>query len=323
MTAYLSTNLCLACSSSLPPKVSESVFLTTCCRRPICPTCLASNPRLARYSPCLACLSGVGVVGNSSTSARSSALTGAVNIDGGLKDEDAFVLGSDDDEDGDEADPPPAYDQVDAIQPSEPSSVKRSTPSEMSPAAHESIHGKESAPLKYYIKRGDTLQGISFKFAVDGRELCKLNTLPPSTLSTTPHLLHTRSFLVLPPSARDKLSAAQTPQEAAEEEARRARQRAEKRLQTLTKEADWRVARAYIALADGDDAERDAKAKEMGAGPSSGSCAGCSRLERYAVEQYLEDDDWEASERRAGRAPSLLPLPSSSSAAPSTGRRWW
>ena len=88
----------------------------------------------------------------------------------------------------------------------------------------------------------------------------------------------------------------------------------------LTKEADWRVARVYIALADGDDAERDAKMKEMATG--SNSCASTSRLERYAVEQYLEDDEWEANERRDGRQPRLPSLPSSS-AAPPKDRRWW
>ncbi|KAL1663046.1 hypothetical protein GGF50DRAFT_103444 [Schizophyllum commune] len=311
---FTNTNLCLACSSSLPPKSYESAFHTKCCRRPICPACLSSNPRLARYEPCLACLSGVGVVGHSGTAAQSSTLSTPVNIDGGLRDEDTFVLGSDDDDDEDDPDardPPPAYEQVEPA-PSSAIIAPETAPSDAQEA--------QSDPLKYYLKRGDTLQGISFKFAVDGRELCKLNTLPPSTLSTTPHLLHTRTFLVLPPSARSKLAASQTSQEAAQHEARRARQRAEKRLQTLTKEADWRVARAYIALADGDDAERDAKMKEMGTGVDS--CASTSRLERYAVEQYLEDDEWEANERRVGRQPRLPSLPSSSAAPPKDRHRW-
>ncbi|KAI5824669.1 hypothetical protein K523DRAFT_284622 [Schizophyllum commune Tattone D] len=320
------TNLCLACSSSLPPKSYESAFHTKCCRRPICPACLSSNPRLARYDPCLACLSGVGVVGNSGTAAQSSTLSTPVNIDGGLKDEDTFVLGSDDDDDEDDEDargPPPAYEQVEPA-PSSAIIAPETAPADAQDAQPDSpdVRHEADGPLKYYLKRGDTLQGISFKFSVDGRELCKLNTLPPSTLSTTPHLLHTRTFLVLPPSARGKLAASQTPQEAAQHEARRARQRAEKRLQTLTKEADWRVARAYIALADGDDAEREAKMKEMGTGLNSDSCASTSRLERYAVEQYLEDDEWEASERRAGRQPRLPSLPSSS-AAPPKDRHWW
>lgn len=237
------------------------------------------------------------------------------------------MLGSDEeDEDLDERDPPPAYDQHDAIKPTHTSTAIESTPCDsqtpsIDPSPSHS-EGKGSGSLKYYIKHGDTLQGISLKLAVDGRELCKLNNLPPSTLSTTPHILHTRAFLILPPSARDKLSAAQTPQEAAQHEARRARQRAEKRLQTLTKEVDLRVARAYIALADGDPAERDTKLKEMGAGHSA-ACSSASRMERYAVEQYLEDEEWEANERRAGRSPHLSPFLSSSSAALLKESRWW
>ncbi|KAL1733886.1 hypothetical protein EV714DRAFT_246158 [Schizophyllum commune] len=323
------TNLCLACSSSLPPKSYESVFHTKCCRRPICPSCLSSNPRLARYDPCLACLSGVGVVGHSGAAAQSSTLSAPVNIDGGLKDEDTFVLGSDDDDDEDDSDardPPPAYEQVEPA-PSSAIIALKTAPSHAQDAQPDppDVQHEVDGPLKYYLKRGDTLQGICFKFAVDVRGLPAL-LLPRSPVifvgTTTPHLLHTRTFLVLPPSARGKLAASQTPQEAAQHEARRARQRAEKRLQTLTKEADWRVARAYIALADGDDAEREAKMKEMGTSSNSDSCAITSRLERYAVEQYLEDDEWEVNERRAGRRPRLPSLPSSS-AAPPKDRHWW
>ncbi|KAH9063868.1 hypothetical protein EDB87DRAFT_1541379, partial [Lactarius vividus] len=60
--------LCLACSSSLPPRLAASLgqspelFFTRCCGRPICPSCLTANPRLARYNPCLLCLGGMGAV---------------------------------------------------------------------------------------------------------------------------------------------------------------------------------------------------------------------------------------------------------------------
>jgi len=73
------TSLCLVCSSSLPPSRSSTVIFTTnCCQRPICPSCIASNPRLARYDPCLACLVGVGVLTTMS--------------------KDTFILGDDDDD---------------------------------------------------------------------------------------------------------------------------------------------------------------------------------------------------------------------------------
>lgn len=175
LPAMTTTNLCLACSSSLPPKSYESAFHTKCCRRPICPSCLSSNPRLARYDPCLACLSGVGVVGHSGAAAKSTTLSTPVNIDGGLKDEDTFVLGSDDDDDEDDSDarePPPAYEPVEAA-PSSAIIAPETAPSDATDAQPDpsDVQHEVDGPLKYYLKRGDTLQGISFKFAVDVRNL--------------------------------------------------------------------------------------------------------------------------------------------------------
>ena len=104
--ARTSVSLCLACSSSLPPrKADTSVFVTQCCTRPICPNCIASNPRLSRYNPCLRCLAGVNAVNavNASSTATTSNETGQayrVNVDGSVRDEDVFVVedGSDDDD---------------------------------------------------------------------------------------------------------------------------------------------------------------------------------------------------------------------------------
>ncbi|KAF8975310.1 hypothetical protein BDQ17DRAFT_1268068 [Cyathus striatus] len=81
--------LCLTCSSSLPPlKLASSsknvIFTTNCCQRPICPSCLCSNPRLRRYDPCLACLAGVDVVSRNVVKR---------NADGGVRDEDMFSIG--------------------------------------------------------------------------------------------------------------------------------------------------------------------------------------------------------------------------------------
>ncbi|KAJ7659954.1 hypothetical protein B0H17DRAFT_954497 [Mycena rosella] len=175
-----------------------------------------------------------------------------------------------------------------------------------------------SPPSKYYIKRNDTLQGIALRFGLDAStllpHLCRLNGLPPSTLSTTPHLLHTRGFLTLPPAVQSKLQASDARPSTDEErarEARRARERAEKRLQTLTKEVDWRVAKAYIALADDAD-EADAfalKQKELGAPLSSAGSGSSSRLEALAVDRYLDDLEWEADQLRAGRSVHIPPLP--------------
>ncbi|KAJ7052593.1 hypothetical protein C8F01DRAFT_1261731 [Mycena amicta] len=264
--------LCLACSSSLLK--GDNAFTTPCCQRPICASCVAGNPRLTRYNPCLACLGGIAVVGNYRTQ----------NIDGAVRDDDTFVVGDDDDDNSNEDEPN----------------------AELSP---ESYPVERPAPDKYYIKRADTLQGIALRFKVDGRLLCQLNNLPPSTLNTTPHLLHTRTFLVIPPSAHTHLQPCETRPNSDEErarEVRRIRERAEKRLQTLTKEVDWRVAKAYITLVADDPASADEfalKQKELGATSSS------TTLEAMAADQYLDDLEWEAEQLRLGRTPQILPYP--------------
>ena len=127
-----------------------------------------------------------------------------------------------------------------------------------------------------------------------------MNNLPPSTLSTTPHLLHTRASIILPPSS--KLPS--THKVDREAEARRVRERAEKRLQMLTREVDWRVAKAYVSLADGPDEETaySAKYKETGG-------IGANTLEARAADQYLEDQEWEEEQRRASKRISVQSLP--------------
>ncbi|KAJ7931419.1 hypothetical protein B0H13DRAFT_2227942 [Mycena leptocephala] len=280
------TTLCLACSSSLPPKSTQPIFTTPCCSRPICPQCISANPRLARYNPCLACLGGVGV--RQQLTAPTSR-----NVDGAVRDEDTFVLGDDEDDDQEPTDPqPPA-----------------TAPVESSPET-------PATPSKYYIKRGDTLQGIALRFGLDasGRALCRLNNLPPSTLSTTPHILHTRAFLSLPPSAHAKLQASDiAPSEGSAEEQRarevsRTRERAGKRLQTLTKEVDWRVAHAYVALADDPDeaAAFARKQKELGA-PAA------APLDAVAVDHYLKTSNGRRSSlRRRGPSIPKFPIPATS-----------
>ena len=91
-------SLCLACSASLPPrKAGSDVFYTQCCSRPICPNCISSNQRLARYNPCLRCLAGVEAVNGSGagiSSNRRETLP-RVNVDGSVRDEDVFVVDGD------------------------------------------------------------------------------------------------------------------------------------------------------------------------------------------------------------------------------------
>lgn len=114
----------------------------------------------------------------------------------------------------------------------------------------------------------------------------------------TPHLLHTRSFLILPPTSKPHPS---LKLDSAEEKAREdklVRERAEKKVQMLTKEVDWRVAKAYVALADDEQEQEEfyAKQKELGEGGS-----GAAGLESLAIGRYLDDEEWETGERSAGR----------------------
>ena len=158
------------------------------------------------------------------------------------------------------------------------------------------------------------------------REICKLNNLPASILRTTPHLLHTRTFLFLPPSAKPHPSLTLSAADAQTREDKLVRERAEKKLQTLTKEVDWRVAKAYVALAD-DVEEREVvgyKRKEM-FGRKKG--AGSSEpLDELAIERYLEDEEWEAEERKAGRSPQVQKFPFADfgrGEAKGTSSSWW
>ncbi|KAI0768080.1 hypothetical protein BD413DRAFT_452104, partial [Trametes elegans] len=315
-----SVSLCLACSSSLPPrKVDINVYHTPCCSRPICPNCVSTNPRLTRYNPCLRCLAGVDAV-NSKPSSSAGDYGPTANIDGSIRDEDIFVLEDDDQSDLEVIQ---ENDSAIPIQTGPSSSTPETSPcnvddeggSTRSPSqAEKSTSG---IPFKYFIRPQDTLVGISLKLGIDGRLLCRLNNLPISTLRTNPHLLHTRSFLVLPPSASQPppLSAAE---QAADDErkARLSRERAETRFQTTTKEADRDVARAYVALADLPEAssgdlkeyekeqslrKRRVRVSEDGEGETS--------VEGRAMDQYYDDDEWEAQERAEGRKAGVSPFP--------------
>src|ERR1700733_5738568 len=123
---------------------------------------------------------------------------------------------------------------------------------------------------------------------LQGHELCRLNNLPLTTLRTTPHILHTRHYLILPPSARQP-STPQSPgdaqQEEQEREARIQRERAEKRLQTFTKELDRHVAKAYVALED-DPGETDEYRRKTKEGGLPGNIS--SSLGERAIGRYLD-----------------------------------
>ncbi len=278
-----------------------------------------------------------------------------VNVDGGVHDEDVFALGDDeDDSDNDEnhseqheqrdgvpSTPPPPYDSAGDQQESDPPQITNehsASGEEDNPSPSPSTSPQ---PSKYYIKPGDTLLGISLKCKIDvrpqspflhtrncannpyvhtqGRLLCRLNNLPQSTLRTTPHLLHTRTVLTLPPSAQVPLEQTVPPSTDPEYESRRAKERAENRFQTLTKEVDWRVAKTYVALASdpalaaADVAENwkslEISDKKLKAPGSLGDENSNVNLEASAIDRYLDDEEWERREREQGRGVSIPRFP--------------
>lgn len=163
-------------------KRSSELFLTKCCARPICPTCLAHNPRLARYDPCLACLGGVRAVGSPRSAAEAP-----INIDAAVRDEDVYAIGDDEEEDDLDAGealagssgssdglpapvtPPPAY------------PTELPTESSSSPASNQGVNPgqdndtneklEDSASRRYYIRQDDTLLGIALRHGVDVRTI--------------------------------------------------------------------------------------------------------------------------------------------------------
>ncbi|KAG9045042.1 hypothetical protein FS837_007145 [Tulasnella sp. UAMH 9824] len=340
-----STSLCLACSGtiSLSASANNKPHVTECCNRHICSHCLSKNPRLASYNPCLACLGGVGVVASAPEANRKALKVGKVEA------EDVFAIGdeSDDDddssmkEDGGTNEPgplitppkdnhsPPSDQGITGVSNNETAAAAQP------PAADDNKSSTDSADesrlrasrnSEYWIKPGDTLVGIALKFGVDGRLLCKMNALPPSTLTVTPHLLHTRTTLVLPPTSR---TPSPPPPDLQERLEQRAKERAAKRFQFVTKEVDHSIARAYVALADGNSNEDLSEVKKKFTPGSSASNA-AQGLEGRAVDRYLEDDEWEAQQRAQGLLPKLQGFPFFNSIASSTsaagekgvGRRW-
>lgn len=134
--------------------------MTPCCRSPICERCLFANPRLARYDPCLACLDGVGLV-------AASARKEIKNIDAAVRDEDTYVIGEDEEDEGQDEGtakaPPPPYEFSPTLDtPLEPPQDSSS-----------------SVPLNYYIKRNDTLRGIALRFGINA---CPYTPFSPSPI---------------------------------------------------------------------------------------------------------------------------------------------
>lgn len=153
-------SLCLTCSSSL--RSNEHTFTTECCQKPICSSCIAANPRLTRYNPCIFCLGGVEVVGARSSKGKQQQLVppDKVNINGAVRDQDTFILGDDDEDEDEDGEAPPPYLEQTSSQAQEPDLSENS-----------------GSPHEYFIQPSDTLHGIALRFGVDVRTFNTNNQL--------------------------------------------------------------------------------------------------------------------------------------------------
>jgi hypothetical protein len=152
-------------------QLSSELFLTLCCGRPICPSCVTSNPRLVRYNPCLACLGGVGAVSAEKVQLGQHQVASS-NVDGAVRDEDVFIVGDEDEDEASEMHDEQAAKTPNEIQPpfevtkplSPDISVKPSADPNQSDTDPNSNQG---SPGRYYIRPDDTLLGISLRLGID------------------------------------------------------------------------------------------------------------------------------------------------------------
>ena len=91
-----------------------------------------------------------------------------------------------------------------------------------------------------------------------------------------PKLLHTRTHILLPSASKASILLSTASGTDAKKEINRERERAEKKLQMVMKEVDWRVAKAYVALAE-----------------DFYESWGSSTLSGLAIDMYTEDIQWE------------------------------
>jgi hypothetical protein len=77
----------------------------------------------------------------------------------------------------------------------------------------------------------------------------------------------------------------------------------------VTKEVDWRVAKAYVALAENDAGDNDVKKENLDMKMKANFSKGSGGLEMQAIDRYLDDAEWEENERMQGRGVSIHPFP--------------
>jgi hypothetical protein len=200
---------------------------------------------------------------------------------------------------------------------------------------------------QYWLRPNDTLNSLCLRFRVNAANVCKLNDLPLSTATTTPHLIHTRQFLLIPEgaiqSALSSTGDAQDLQSAldgpvAQTKIQRARREAQSKFRaiiakndSLTKGkgladngdvtlCDDRAAKAYISLmeaelrcidfGDGDQSEEQSEGKKDEKLEEMDAIIEAGRRERYdtIVKQAICRWEMDSDWERQQRAMGLTPI---------------
>ena len=157
-TTTMSSGLCVACCSTLR-KDARGAYITTCCSKTICESCIRANPRLPEYSPCLACGGGVQVVGSSGRNSGSYKSPRTEQIE---REANTFVVGGDSDDDDQES--PPAEQQPTGFKPAT-DMEKNSKETEETPSQADAL--EQGGPRKYWLQKSDTLQGIALRYKLN------------------------------------------------------------------------------------------------------------------------------------------------------------
>jgi hypothetical protein len=159
--------LCLSCCSTLSSK-SKPRYTTKCCNRHICNACLAANPRLSQYHPCLFCVGGVQVASGSKylppeyTSPR---------VEQKKQEETTFVIGEDDEDDEDSVTKSTVDEEAMKEVTEEP---EQSRQLDREPKQASQPTGPATPIPKYWIQKQDSLQGIALRLGVN---VCHISLL--------------------------------------------------------------------------------------------------------------------------------------------------